>query len=275
MDLERLNCFVTVYECLNYTKAAEKLHLSQTAVTRAIQQLEQELGTELFDRTHKQISVTESGKVFYMEALRILHQVQISEENMNLFLNGDLGTLKVGFIRNMDPAVLTGIVNEFARKNPNIHLDLSSHDQNTLYKMLKEGQFDCIMTFAQPCNLDCSSVLIRRYELMAAVAVKDPRASSRILTREQLGSVLYDAESNDQEPAELEGILLKIACGQGTGVLPSYLKDSIYREYIQFVPLQEHQEKALYLIYDNANRYERVLGKYVNFIQSNQIFRKW
>ena len=101
MDLERLNCFVTVYECLNYTKAAEKLHLSQTAVTRAIQQLEQELGTELFDRTHKQISVTESGKVFYMEALRILHQVQISEENIKLFLNGDLGTLKVGFIRNM------------------------------------------------------------------------------------------------------------------------------------------------------------------------------
>lgn len=275
MDIERLNCFITVYECGSYTRAAEQLHLSQTAVTRAIQLLEQELGTELFDRTHKQISATESGKVFYMEAERILHQVQLSEENMKLYLNGDLGTLKVGFIRNMDPSVLTGIVNEFARMNPNIHLDLSSHDQSTLYESLKEGQLDCIMTFPQPCSLDCSSVLIRRYELMAAVSVKDPRATSEVLTREQLRPLLYDAQNQDQEPSEMEGILLKIACGQGTGILPSYLRDSIYREYIRFVPLQQYQERALYLIYDNANRYERVLGKYVEFIQSNQIFRKW
>jgi DNA-binding transcriptional LysR family regulator len=74
MELRHLRYFVAVADALSFTKAAENLHLAQPSLTRQIQDLEEEIGVRLFDRTGKGISLTEEGQSFLLDARRLLVQ---------------------------------------------------------------------------------------------------------------------------------------------------------------------------------------------------------
>ena len=72
MELRHLRYFVAVAEELNFTRAAEKLHLAQPSLTRQIHNLEEELGVRLLNRTKNQVSLTEEGRSFLVDARRLL-----------------------------------------------------------------------------------------------------------------------------------------------------------------------------------------------------------
>ena len=74
MNFQQLKYFRTVYECRNMTRAAERLHVSQPAVSAALKELEAELGAPLFVRQNRGIVATEEGMVFYGQACRMLAQ---------------------------------------------------------------------------------------------------------------------------------------------------------------------------------------------------------
>jgi DNA-binding transcriptional LysR family regulator len=74
MELRHLRYFVAVAEELNFTKAAEKLHLAQPSLTRQIHNLEEELGVRLLNRTKNQVSLTDAGRSFLVDAKRLVAQ---------------------------------------------------------------------------------------------------------------------------------------------------------------------------------------------------------
>lgn len=68
MNLDNVKCFISLAECLNFTKAAEKEHMTQTSMSRKISGLEEELGVRLFYRDNHQVILTDAGSEFYVHA---------------------------------------------------------------------------------------------------------------------------------------------------------------------------------------------------------------
>jgi LysR family transcriptional regulator, benzoate and cis,cis-muconate-responsive activator of ben and cat genes len=97
MELRHLRYFVAVGKCLNFTKAAEMLHVSQPPLSRQIQELEEELGVALFDRTGKKTSLTEAGAFFLVEAERLLDGIEAAGKAARSIAEG-ARTLNIGCV---------------------------------------------------------------------------------------------------------------------------------------------------------------------------------
>ena len=74
MNLDNVKCFISLAECLNFTKAAEKEHMTQTSMSRKISGLEEELGVRLFYRDNHQVILTDAGSEFYVQAQKLLEK---------------------------------------------------------------------------------------------------------------------------------------------------------------------------------------------------------
>lgn len=83
MNRNQLRYFVSAAEHRSFTKAAEQYYISQTAVTQQIQQLEQTLGCELFDRSTRPVSLTSAGKSFLLDAKAILERMSRAQERVH------------------------------------------------------------------------------------------------------------------------------------------------------------------------------------------------
>ena len=99
MNRNQLRYFVAAAEHRSFTKAAEQYYISQTAVTQQIQQLEQSLGCELFDRSTRPVSLTSAGSAFLQDAKAILERMSRAQERVHDAATGLTGTLRVGYVR--------------------------------------------------------------------------------------------------------------------------------------------------------------------------------
>lgn len=97
MNSTQLECFVSVASTLNFMKTAEQLSLSQPAVSRQIQSLESELGTRLFNRTTRSVTITAVGQRFLPEASRILQEMYRSREMIKTFQTREEYALRIGY----------------------------------------------------------------------------------------------------------------------------------------------------------------------------------
>src|SRR5260370_32766412 len=97
MDLRHLRYFAAVAAHRPFRRGAEHLHMAQPPLSQQIQDLERELGAQLFDRTHRQIEVTVAGQVFLEDATRILAQAEQAEKRAKRASKGELGQLTIGY----------------------------------------------------------------------------------------------------------------------------------------------------------------------------------
>src|SRR5260370_41568223 len=97
MELRHLRYFVAVGEEQHYGRAARRLRLAQPALSRQIQDLEEELGFKLFERLPRGVKLNEAGKLFLQDARRILQDVNEAAARAGLVARGLLGALRVGF----------------------------------------------------------------------------------------------------------------------------------------------------------------------------------
>ena len=97
MELRHLRYFVAVAEELNFTRAAERLHIGQPPLSMQIRDLEEEIGTPLFDRSRRRVALTEAGRRFLEHATGIIERSREAVEEARRAGRGEAGQLKVGF----------------------------------------------------------------------------------------------------------------------------------------------------------------------------------
>lgn len=129
MDLDKLRGFYNTAKLGNITKATTAIHLTQSAISRQIAGLEEDLGVKLFTRTHRQMKLTDSGRILYDFVGRIFDEFSQIEANIKGDVDSISGQLKiaatVGYAETYLPDVLKG----FLRKYPNLNVSLLSMDQ--------------------------------------------------------------------------------------------------------------------------------------------------
>jgi DNA-binding transcriptional LysR family regulator len=133
MELRHLRYFLAVSEELHFGRAATRLHIAQPPLSQQIQQLEKEIGIQLFKRNRRSVELTAAGKVFQREAYNSLECIEKGVQKARLASRGEAGWLSVGFIGSSTYEVLPSILKEFRRKFSEVELvlqEIQSTEQN-------------------------------------------------------------------------------------------------------------------------------------------------
>lgn len=142
MELRHLRYFKVVAELQHFHRAADKLFITQPALSSQIKQLEQELNTKLFDRVGRSVKLSESGELVLNAAKRILNDIELLKEAVSDIEHGQAGTLKVGVLQSINALYLRKLVIDFDKKHPNISLHVEEMSNQNIEKKLASGEID-------------------------------------------------------------------------------------------------------------------------------------
>ncbi|MBQ6809941.1 MAG: LysR family transcriptional regulator [Firmicutes bacterium] len=144
MISKKIRYFMTLAECLSFTKAANEYGVSQTAISQYIAGLEQRLGVKLFDRNPHSVSLTEAGKVYYR---RVCHIMQYYEDTVSQNLSASelySGYVKVG-IGIYEYHITDDFFSLLLHRYPDIKADVYQYPYEELTRRLKNGELDMIV----------------------------------------------------------------------------------------------------------------------------------
>lgn len=141
MDFRHLKYFVAVADEQNFTRAAERLHISQPPLSRQIQDLEEELGTPLFERGSRPLKLTDAGRFFYGHATRLLEQAAQAVRSTKRIAQLER-RLVVGFVSSTMYGALPLLVRKFRAANPQTELALTEMSTVEQIDALKIGRID-------------------------------------------------------------------------------------------------------------------------------------
>lgn len=201
MNLRALQCFVILAEELNFSRAAERLHIAQPALSQQIRLLEERLGTQLVDRTRRPLHLTEAGHYLCTEARQILacwEQATLGAQEIG---TGRRGWLSIGFTRSAMYSILPPALKAFHQAYPQVELKL--------FEMLTEEQTDALRDMRihigigrQPLPIaGCTSYPLLRERVMVALAPDHPlagRKKVRIADLADTPLILYPKHQNAQ-----------------------------------------------------------------------------
>lgn len=165
---ENMDTFIRVVEAGSITGAAARLGVAKSAVSRRLKELEEHLGVELFHRTTRRMNLTDTGRAFYHQSVRILEDV-LEAELATSQAHGTLkGGLKVALPASFGLMHIGPAINEFSKEHPQIEFDLDFNDREV--DLMLEG-FDLAIRIA---NLPDSSLIARRLAPIQTVMCASP-----------------------------------------------------------------------------------------------------
>ncbi len=248
MNTRQIEYFLAVAEELSFTKAAEKMYVSQTAVTHQIRSLEEQMGVQLFSRTKKKVELAPAGALFMIEGRQILEHIDNAFIHARDVSEGMSGALEIGFA-NYASNILANSLQEFHSRYPNIKLHFKSYSPSVLLDRLRLGELDLIFSpiFDPAIYEGCFIQEVSRVSLIAVLPSSHPLAGKHYLTKKDLSDQsLILACTPDSKIGEdrkiidsflkagyhpeivdriedIETILLMVAVQMGISILPSYI----------------------------------------------------
>jgi len=142
LNLHLVRIFVAVAEMRNFSRAAEQLYISQPAVSKAIQELEYQLGLSLFNRVGRSIQLTEAGEVLHANAQAIFAAERAAETALDQMRGLEHGYLAIGASRTIGSYILPAVLGAFSRLYPGINLFLDIGNTPQIAEKLLDARLD-------------------------------------------------------------------------------------------------------------------------------------
>ncbi|MGE0684386.1 MAG: LysR family transcriptional regulator [Candidatus Binatia bacterium] len=266
MELRHLRYFLVVAEELHFSRAADRRDIAQPPLSQMIRRLEHELGTPLFHRTKRRVSLTDAGFIFQEEAKRTLAQAERAVSRVRRASRGELGRLIVGFIGSATYSVLPPIIRRFREQYPEVDLTLQELSTVQQVRALREERLQ--VGFLRPFTPEplLKSTMILQEPLMVALSEqhrlsRQAKISMRLLMNEpfilfprSLAPELYDqiislcqgarfSPHVVQEAMQLPTIISLVAAGIGLAVIPASLQN-LGRAGVHYRAIRESTPKA-------------------------------
>ncbi|MFF5156848.1 LysR substrate-binding domain-containing protein [Streptomyces sp. NPDC000348] len=167
--LAQLTSFVAVAEELHFTRAAERLNMTQPPLSRQIQLLESELRVQLLDRTNRTVRLTPAGRAFLIEARRILRQSEQATLAVRRVSTGEAGAIAVGFTAAGAYSALGGLLDTARAALPGVEILLQELVTRRQLEALSEGSLDLGLARPSATGADLVSRTAVREGLLAAL----------------------------------------------------------------------------------------------------------
>lgn len=177
MDLRQLNYFIAVAETRHLGRAAERLHLSQPPLTRQIQQLEAELGVQLFRRTPRGMELTQAGEELLRDAQNIRTLVSQAAERAQRAGLGQAGRLDVGVYGSAMFGLVPEVLSAFRAQHPDVELVLHYAQTPAQLPALRQGRVHLVFERMLPEESDIEVELVAREPLLLGMAEGHPLAA--------------------------------------------------------------------------------------------------
>lgn len=143
LELRHLRYFLATAEELNYGRAAERLHIAQPGLSQQIKNLEDIVGTPLFDRTRRAVKLTLAGELLAQEARKALQQTETALLVSRRAGRGEIGRIAIGYVSSAAySGALTTVIGEFRHAYPEVELDISEMEMMQQLDQLDQGKLD-------------------------------------------------------------------------------------------------------------------------------------
>ncbi len=301
MNLKQLEYFVSVAETLNFTKAAQKCFISQTAMTQQIKALEETVGVALFIRDKHHVELTAAGRIYLSEVKNIL---MLSGEAIKLARTaseGAHGSITIGFMRGYEQSFFSETIRGFHESHPHISIQFIRDNMSALYESLEKGECDVafnLSSYTQEYK-ELRHHFLKTYPIMAVFYPGHPLANRTSLTYRDLkdedfiimqpkgrpndeaeevilcynrGGFVPNIVAREREP---ETVLFMVSAALGIAILPEYaVRYFHHTKNLKLVPIlkEDGTEETLNFeiswLADNKNP---SIGKLLNWMKARSI----
>lgn len=262
MDIQNIRAFLMVAEMRSFSRAAEKLFITQPAISKRISTLEFALDCQLFDRLGKSVQLTQAGEALIPSYQRIISELDETQRIISNLRTQVSGHLKFGTSHHIGLHRLPPILRRYTRQYPDVELDIQFMDSEQAAALILKGSIElALITLPDSIEEPLTTIPVWSDPMECVVARDHVLAVSETATRAQLieHGVLIQSHSTHtrniidtalnldkdikiiMESNYLETIKAMIQNGLGWGVLPeSMIDDSLHRLKIKGVKMERH-----------------------------------
>jgi DNA-binding transcriptional LysR family regulator len=271
IELRQLRYFVAVAEEMHFGRAALRLHMTQPPLSQTIQALESTLGTPLFTRTRRSVTLTPAGTALLPQAQRLLQEAEALPELARRAAAGESGRLTLAFVSTADYSVLPPFLREFRERYPAVRIDLREATTDVQLESLAQGRIDVGLLIAPlpdrlKAELDYVPVLSEPLVLAAPRGMKSLRGRDAvqlsavadaplIIFPRHIAPAFHDAilacfrnagltPQIGQEAIQMQTIIGLVSAGMGIALVPQSVSNLKrpgveYRRLLDHTPLTE------------------------------------
>lgn len=213
MELRHLRCFLAVAEELHFARAAERLHIEQSPLSRAIKELEEELGVTLFARTTRSTRLTRAGKLFLEHVRRVFAALQQARDSVKAAANGFHGQLRIALSDGITPSRLPALLALCRQEEPEVEIRLFEVPLSQQIKGLHDDLYDVGFARSDEVGDGLIAEPVWSDPLMVAVPARHPLLAHRRIPLEELlryPLVLCDPTVCEGDARQVERVLRRV-----------------------------------------------------------------
>ena len=213
MELRHLRCFLAVAEELHFARAAERLHIEQSPLSRAIKELEEDLGAKLFVRTTRSTRLTAAGKLLLTHVPRVFTALQQARDSVKAAADGFHGQLRVALSDGITPESFSTFLALCRQEEPEVEIRVSQVPLSQQIKGLHDDLYD--VGFAQSCEVGDSIIAVSLWSdpLMVAVPTRHPLLTHKRIPLDEVlryPLVLGDSQICEGYTRQIDQILRQV-----------------------------------------------------------------
>ena len=291
-EFRHLSYFLMVAETLNFRQAAENLFISQPGLSRQIQQLEQNLGVTLFNRTKRRVSLTPAGHYLRKEALQVQNHMDRIRRNIGLIEKGEEGEIRIGFVGSAMQEVIPELLISLNERFPGIHTSLyelsNAHQVEALLRDELDIGFVRFNRVPEPLTL--REVMVDTFSLV--LPTQHPLASEDFQGMEQLAGEAfilfernYSPEYYDQVMSICEDvgfsprishrsvhantIFRLVSSGLGVSIVPTTLREG-FDLPVRFIELTDNPQRAILSAVWRTDSQQPTLRSFLSLLEDHK-----
>ena len=295
-NLSSYRIFYTVANTGNISKAAKELYISQPAISKSIQKLEESVGCRLFSRSSRGVVLTDEGKLLYDHVSSAFETLTLGEEKLKRSIELGIGHLKIGVSSTLCKYLLLPYLKEFIKQNPHISISITCQSTNETLRLLEDNKID-IGLIGKPSNMknihfdfleEIEDIFVATKDyirnLHARGIVKDQILSNATLmlldknnmTRQYIDDYLQDNQIQVRDSIDISNMDLLIDFARiGVGVacvIKNFVRDDLADGSLVEIPLGiPIHKREVGFAYRTSAKPSKSLAEFIHFYKDFEI----